>query len=91
MQNKQYTALTARLHSQSLSSDCRTHRARRSCGILLHQPTPFIYWAWHLWYGIFLFASLGYLPGCAPSQLLHTCSLAKHGKLKKGPWFLSNS
>jgi len=26
---------------------------------------------------------LGYLPGCAPSQLLHTCSSAEHGKLKK--------
>jgi len=26
---------------------------------------------------------LGWLPGCAPSQLLHTCSSAKHGKLEK--------
>jgi len=26
---------------------------------------------------------LGYLPGCAPSQLLHTCSLAEHGRLEK--------
>jgi len=28
-------------------------------------------------------ASLGYLPGCAPSQLLHTCSLAEYEKLEK--------
>ena len=27
--------------------------------------------------------SLGCLPGCAHSQLLYSCSLAKHGKLKK--------
>jgi len=26
---------------------------------------------------------LGYLPGCAPSQLLHTCTLAEYEKLKK--------
>jgi len=26
---------------------------------------------------------LGYLSGCAPSQLLHNCSLAKYGKLKR--------
>jgi len=26
---------------------------------------------------------LGYLSGCATSQLLHTCSLAEYGKLKK--------
>jgi len=26
---------------------------------------------------------LGYLPGCAPSQLLHTCSLADYGRLEK--------
>ena len=52
--------------------------------ISLHpvQP-PFINWAWHLWYGIFLLASLGYLPGHAPSQLLHTCSLAECEKLGK--------
>jgi len=36
-----------------------------------------------LWYGIFPLASLGCLPGCAPSQFLHTCALAEHGKLKK--------
>jgi len=26
---------------------------------------------------------LGYLSGCAPSQLLHACSLAEHEKLQK--------
>jgi len=28
-------------------------------------------------------SSLGWLPGCAPSQLLHTGSLAEYGKLEK--------
>jgi len=28
-------------------------------------------------------ASLGCLPGCAPSQLRHTCSSAEHEKLEK--------
>jgi len=28
-------------------------------------------------------ASLGWLAGCAPSQLLHTCSLAEYGRLEK--------
>jgi len=27
--------------------------------------------------------SMRWLPGCAASQLLHTCSLAEYGKLKK--------
>jgi len=26
---------------------------------------------------------LGWLPGCAPSQLLHAYSLAEHGRLEK--------
>jgi len=26
---------------------------------------------------------LGWLLGCAPSQLLHTCSLAEHGRLER--------
>jgi len=26
---------------------------------------------------------LGSLPGCAPSQLLHTCLLAEYGRLEK--------
>jgi len=26
---------------------------------------------------------LGWLSGCAPSQLLHTCSFDEYGKLKK--------
>jgi len=29
--------------------------------------------------------------GCAPSQLLYTCSLAKHGKLKKVLGFLATT
>ena len=33
----------------------------------------------------------GYLSGCAPSQLLHTCSLAEYEKLEKSPSFHSNS
>jgi len=42
----------------------------------------FRYWAWCLWYGVFPLASLGSLPGPAPSRLLHTRSSAEHGKLK---------
>jgi len=34
---------------------------------------------------------LGELPGCAPSQLLHTCSLAEHRKLKKVLDFLATT
>jgi len=34
---------------------------------------------------------LGSLPGCAPSQLLHTCPLAKHGKLEKVLDFLATT
>ena len=52
---------------------------------------PFINWAWRPWYGILLLASLGWLPGCAPSQLLHTCSLAECGGLEESPWFHSNN
>jgi len=36
-------------------------------------------------------ASLGYLPGYAPSQLLYTCSLDEHGKLKKVLDFLATA
>jgi len=31
----------------------------------------------------FPLASLVWLPGCAPSQLLHTCSLAEYERLEK--------
>jgi len=44
-----------------------------------------------IWYGIFPLASLGWLPGSAPSQLLHTCPLAEHGKLKKVLDFLATT
>jgi len=46
------------------------------------QP-PVINRAWRPWYEIFPLASLGWLPGCASSQLLHTSSLAEYGKLEK--------
>jgi len=32
---------------------------------------------------------LGYLSGCAPSQLLHSCSLPEYKKLKKVLYFLA--
>jgi len=35
--------------------------------------------------------SLGWLPGCAPSQLLHACSLAEHRKLDKVLDFLATT
>jgi len=54
------------------------------------QP-PLINWAWRPWCGIFHLTSLGWLPGCAPSQVLHICSLAEPEKLEKSPWFYSNS
>ena len=56
----------------------------------LSQPLA-INGAWCLWYGIFPLASLGWLPGCGPSQLLHICLLAKHGKLKKVLDFLATT
>jgi len=36
-------------------------------------------------------ASLGSLPGCAPSQLPHNCSLAEYGRLEKGLDFLATT
>jgi len=51
----------------------------------------FIDWAWHLWYGVFPLASLGWLFGYAPSQLLHTCSLAVYGRLEKVLDFLATT
>ena len=52
---------------------------------------PFIKWVWRLWYGIFPLASLGYLSGCAPSQLLPTCLIAEYEKLERSPWFHRNN
>ena len=55
------------------------------------QP-PFVYWAWCLWYGIFPLAILGWLPGCAPSQLLHRYSLISWvWETGRSPWFLRNN
>jgi len=34
---------------------------------------------------------LGYLSGCVPSQLLHTCSLAEYKKLEKVLDFLATT
>jgi len=42
-------------------------------------------------YGIFPLASLGCLPGCAPSQLLHPCSSAEYEKLEKVLDFLATT
>jgi len=47
------------------------------------QPTPIhklsmMSMVWNIYVG-----QLGYLPGYAPSQTLHTCSLAEHEKLEK--------
>jgi len=52
----------------------------RKKGFLTPGQPLFINWAWHPWHGIFPLASLGQLPGCAPSQLLHTWSLAERNK-----------
>jgi len=40
---------------------------------------------------MFPLASLGWLPGSAPSQLLHTCSIAEHGRLEKVLDFLATT
>ena len=51
---------------------------------LLHPGLPwFINWTWFLWYEIFPLASWAWRAGYAPSHLLHTCSLAKHGRPEK--------
>jgi len=42
-------------------------------------------------YGMFPLASLGWLPGCAPSQLLHTCASAEHGRLGKALDFIAKT
>jgi len=34
---------------------------------------------------------VGCLPGCAPSQLLHTCSLAEYGRLEKALDFIATT
>jgi len=36
-------------------------------------------------------AQLGYLPGCAPSQLPHSCSSTEHGRLEKVLDFISTT
>jgi len=83
------------LHSLSPSSDLRFRGTRGSRGIPAPRPTPIstlsIHYLHCLWYGIFLWVTLGQLPGRAPSQLLHTCSLAEHGKLKKVLDFLATT
>jgi len=68
----------------------QTHRNKKEKFMPPCQP-PFLNWACHLWYGIFPLASLGCLPGCIPSQLLDTCSLAEYGRLEINPWFHSNN
>ena len=82
MQNKQYTIQffslpNKQLHSLSLSSDHGTLGSPRICGSrrsLPPQPIPVcipsvMSTVWNISAG-----QLGDLPGCAPSQLLHTCS-----------------
>jgi len=36
-------------------------------------------------------AGLGWLPGCGPSQLLHTCPLAECGRLEKVLHFIATT
>ena len=68
----------------------RTDKREERVDSHLPSQTPFINWAWCPWCGVFPLASLGWLPGCAPSQLLHTCSLDEYEKLEKSPCFHSN-
>jgi len=64
---------------------------KKKRGLLTPKPTPFINRACRLWYGIFLLSSLGELSGWAPSQLLHTCSLAEYWKQEKVLDFLATT
>ena len=57
-------------------------KSRKKRFLLPSQPA-FINCAQCLWHGIFPLASLGYLSGSVPSQLLYICSLAEHKKLKE--------
>ena len=53
------------------------------------RPTPklsTVFMVWSISNG-----QLGCLPGCAPSQLLHTCSLAEHEKLEEALDFLATT
>jgi len=60
----------------------QTHENEKERFLPSSQPA-FINSACRPWYGIFPLASLGYLSGCAPSQLLHTCSLEEQGSLER--------
>ena len=66
-------------------------KRKKKKGFLLSGQTPFLNCDCHPWYGIFPLANLGYLSGCAPSQLLHTCSLAEYGKLEKVMDFIATT
>ena len=105
MQNKQYTIQffslpNNQLRSQSLSSDCGTRRfhgfsekiwtlgkkripAPRQTPIRKLSMTSMV---WNI-----STSQLGCLPGCAPSQLLHTCSSAECGRLEKVLDFLATA
>jgi len=96
MQNKQYkiqffSLPNDRLRSLSPSSNHRTRRNSRNWCIRTPQPAP-IYrlsmtsLVWNISPG-----QLGCLSDYAPSQLLHTCSLTKHGRLKNVLDFLTTT
>jgi len=59
----------------------KTTEMRKAEGFLSPGQHPLINWAWC--YGIFASASLGYLSGYTPSQLLYAYSLAGHGSQEK--------
>jgi len=61
----------------------RTHGNEKSRDLPAPRPSPvhklsMMSKIWNISLG-----QLGYLPGCAPSQLLHTCSSAGYEKLEK--------
>jgi len=59
---------------------------------LLHPSQPlFLKLARYPWYGVLPLASLGWLPGCAPSWVLHICSSAEYEKLEKVLDFLATT
>ena len=64
--------------------DLNSWKRQKLIPVPTSQP-PFINWAWRPWYEVLPPASLGWLPPCAPSQLLRSCSLAEHEKLDKVP------
>ena len=90
LQNSRQKRTSWKSSNSQTREDSNSQKTGRAVSPLPPQPTPIPKPSTVFMVCSISNSQLGCLSGCAPSQLLHTCSLAGYEKLGKSPLFHSN-